>query len=570
MWRGGVAAFRAPFRGYGPFARKAPWGLNRRPTPSLVLDFAGTRAVDSRITYTGGNGTVVGADGLIQFAPHNLLTYSQAFDDAGWTKSNSAVTPGAIAAPDSTTTGTLWIPASDGLAATRRLLKSELVTVGVIYTVSVYVKQQTRRYVYLTSPDASSSDHNAWYDLQAGTVAAANSAVIAPSITSVGGGWYRITASSIATSTTNYFFLSSTDAASSTVVTADGTSGVYIWGAQLNRGARALTYVPTTTAAAWSPRIDYDATGACRGLLIEEARTNLCGQPCDLTAAGWTASNVTAAATQAGPDGVANSASSITAGADAGTILFAITSASAARATSAYVKRLTGTGAVEMTQDGGTTWAAVTVTSAWTRVTITSATVTNPSVGFRMATNTDAIAVFGVQCETGAFATSVLPSPAALARTADNASITGANFSAWYRADEGTIFAEWSAIAFTQRSASITDGTQNNAIALTATTTGSSVDTYVSNSYQGAAGPNNTNVVDVVYRQAGAYKANDAQGALAGLVAVTDVAYSVPTVDRLLLGQGRAGTSQMNNGYLRRVAYYARRLSAAQLRAITR
>jgi hypothetical protein len=47
------------------------------------------------------------------------------------------------------------------------------------------------------------------------------------------------------------------------------------------------------------------------------------------------------------------------------------------------------------------------------------------------------------QLEQGAFATSVIPtSGTAATRAADVASISGSNFSSWYRQDEGTVFAD--------------------------------------------------------------------------------------------------------------------------------
>src|ERR1700721_852290 len=106
------------------------------------------------------------------------------------------------------------------------------------------------------------------------------------------------------------------------------------------------------------------------GLQVFEARTNVVLWNNDLTNAAWTASNVTAAKDQTGPDGVANSASSVIATAGNGTILQAITLGSAAAFQSAYVKRLIGSGTVNMTMDNGATWTAVTVTGSWTQVSI--------------------------------------------------------------------------------------------------------------------------------------------------------------------------------------------------------
>ena len=142
------------------------------------------------------------------------------------------------------------------------------------------------------------------------------------------------------------------------------------------------------------------------GLLREAARTNVVLWDRDLTNAAWTKTNVTAAKDQTGPDGVSNSASSITATAGNGTALQSITLGSSDRFQSAWVKRLIGSGTINMTMDNGSTWTAITVTAGWTRVTIPTQTLANPIVGFRIVTNGDSIAVDFVQNEDGTFGTS--------------------------------------------------------------------------------------------------------------------------------------------------------------------
>jgi hypothetical protein len=85
----------------------------------------------------------------------------------------------------------------------------------------------------------------------------------------------------------------------------------------------------------------------CAGLQVWEGRINVALYSNDLTqSADWTTSNVTAAKNLTGPDGVANSASTITAGANNGTILQSITLGSSARFQSAYVIRIAGSGVV--------------------------------------------------------------------------------------------------------------------------------------------------------------------------------------------------------------------------------
>jgi hypothetical protein len=162
----------------------------------------------------------------------------------------------------------------------------------------------------------------------------------------------------------------------------------------------------------YGPAFDHDSSGNPLGLRIEESRTNIVAYCNDLTNAAWTAgATMTVAKNQTGVDGVANSASLLTGGlvSSTNTILQSITLSSSARAQSAYVKRITGSGVVNMTMDGGTTWTAITVTSGWTRVSIPTQTIANPNVGFQIVTNGDAIAVQYVDNENGSFITSPIP-----------------------------------------------------------------------------------------------------------------------------------------------------------------
>lgn len=175
------------------------------------------------------------------------------------------------------------------------------------------------------------------------------------------------------------------------------------------------------------------ASGAARitdiGVYEEEARTNVVLWNRDLTKAAWTKSNVTAALDQVGTDGVASVASSITANSANGTCLQAITLASSARFHTAYVKRLVGTGTVEMTMDGGTTWTAIVPTASWARYSIPTQTLANPNVGFRLGISGDSIAVDLVQNENGAFRTSpIATTTAAVARATEQISFSGYTF----------------------------------------------------------------------------------------------------------------------------------------------
>lgn len=157
-----------------------------------------------------------------------------------------------------------------------------------------------------------------------------------------------------------------------------------------------------------------------KGLLVEENRTNVVLNNRDFTTASWSPTNITAAKDQVGVDGVQNAASSIVATSSNAIILQAITLASSARYQTAFVRRISGSGTIQMTMDGGSTWITVAVTALWSRVSIPTQTIANPSVGFKIVTNGDSIAVDAVQNENGTFATSpIMTTSVAVTRNAD-------------------------------------------------------------------------------------------------------------------------------------------------------
>lgn len=162
-----------------------------------------------------------------------------------------------------------------------------------------------------------------------------------------------------------------------------------------------------------------------KGILLEPGAVNSALWASDLTNAAWTKTNCTAVQNQTGPDGAA--ASSLTATAGNATCLQAIVLASSARFQSAYVKRITGSGVINMTMDNGVTWTAIVPTAAWTRFSIPTQTLANPTVGFRIVTSGDAIAVAFVQNEAGTNISSpVLTTAGAATRNADVLQVVGA------------------------------------------------------------------------------------------------------------------------------------------------
>jgi len=190
------------------------------------------------------------------------------------------------------------------------------------------------------------------------------------------------------------------------------------------------------TAAANKPRLDYsdglvDAAGnKLSTIRFEGSRVNVVLWNRDLTNAAWVKTGgggVTAAKDQTGLDGIASSCSRITANGANGTCLQAITLGSSARFQSVYLKRLVGTGNIDMTMDNGATWTTVLTGAAgatFTRVTIPTQTLANPTVGFRIVTNADSVAVDFVQNEGGVFQSSpIAVTTVAVTRAADSLTV---------------------------------------------------------------------------------------------------------------------------------------------------
>ncbi len=179
--------------------------------------------------------------------------------------------------------------------------------------------------------------------------------------------------------------------------------------------ATAATYVGRNgllvRAGSGVPRFELD------GYLVEDARTNLALYSEDFSqAAVWVAVNITPTYDQVGPDGAAGTASRLTADAGNGVILQTIVSASAARVTSCWIKRVTGTGNVDITQDNGTSWKTIlTSETGWIPVTSFQATATNPIVGIRIVDSGDAVDISMFQHELGTFPSSAIPTAAASA-----------------------------------------------------------------------------------------------------------------------------------------------------------
>tara|TARA_R110000868_G_scaffold363460_1_gene625735 strand:- start:971 stop:2827 length:1857 start_codon:yes stop_codon:yes gene_type:complete len=273
--------------------------------PSLLLDFASTKQLDNRVTFTRSTPAVYYDGKTTAKAEQNLTLYSQAFDTSSyWSFSNLNITGNTTTAPDGTSTAdSLTIAGSvtsyfniGPNAAGYFTLPANTPT-----TYSVYVKSNGSRYVYLGF--YVSSFYNCNFDLTLGTSNIISGGGTA-TITSVGNSWYRITWTfTPVASTGSYFYFGIGDSSSYVFPNSfAGTAGqgVYLWGAQVEIRSAATSYTATTTqpitnyipvlltAGGNQARFDCNpTTGESLGFLIEAQRTNLCLYSGDYTNAAW-------------------------------------------------------------------------------------------------------------------------------------------------------------------------------------------------------------------------------------------------------------------------------------------
>jgi hypothetical protein len=245
----GTVYAQVPTSGTGDLAFTRASTATRTDSAGNVVDVA---SGVGRIDYRNADGSV-SSTGRLLLEPQrtNLVTFSEDFSDVAWLKPNSAITPNTITAPNGTLTADTL--SADGTFNAHLLAQTGSATSGVTYTHSVYAKKGTNNFIQIAGTGGIYTAGNVFanFDLNngvLGTIGAGSTATI----TSVGNGWYRCTMTATATATNSGSFLLLCLPSSATSGRAEPnslTTNVFIWGAQLEVGAYATSYIPTTTAA---------------------------------------------------------------------------------------------------------------------------------------------------------------------------------------------------------------------------------------------------------------------------------------------------------------------------------
>ena len=354
-----------------------------------------------------------------------------------------------------------------------------------------------------------------------------------------------------------------------------------------------------TEAVNNQPRFDYDpVTLACKGLLIEESRINaIRNSNAVAVGTGWTTQQVgtaTIATTSnysVAPDGTTTATRVIfNNNGGTGTGNYALFNQSltgrtvgVSYADSIWLKTNDNSTVTLLFRDdtGARFNTLITVTGTWTRFSLAGAT-TNASTqackiwirtGVGTSTFAD-ISAWGGQSETGAFATSYIPTTsAALTRNADVATITGTNFSDWFNASEGTFVVSALAalgVSTTQYVFSISDGTTNNLAAVYRPSTKLLSSAVISG---GATQHDSSSAVTQENSTAAtsslAIEASDSARAYKGNAAQSVTVNTVPTVNQLQFGN-RTDLSRPWNGHISKLSFFPQRLINAELQAFSK
>jgi hypothetical protein len=552
--------------------------------PSLLLDFANTKQLDPRITFTRASTGTYYDGKTVAKAEENLLLRSQDYS-ATWTVTNLTPVTGKTA-PDGTSTATEFTA-----SAANAVLTQGFTAIAGSYTFSVYLRRVTG-----TGDIQIAADNGTW-----------NTKVITAT-------WARYDITQTATA----------GAKTAGIRVVDSGDAIEVWGAQLEQRSSVTAYTVTTTAPItnYIPALQSAASGVARfehnpttgeslGLLIEEQRTNLVTYSGDFSNAAWvkTAATITTAANIA-PDGTQTAQKLVDTTANATHRAYQLFGSSGtAYVFSCYMKaaeRTWGflnfgdiinrqtwfnlaTGTIG-TIGTGITASMTAVGNGWYRCTITktaSANTPNFDVGVSNADNTisyagdgfSGIYIWGAQLEAGAFATSYIPTVASqVTRSADSASMTGTNFSSWYNNAEGTLYGESEVLStalansmvFTISDSAIGALQSSNLITIRNVRTVGNAGNTVNASGAAQADISIANT-DKNKKQAFAYKVNDFAASVNNSAVSVDTLGTVPVgVNQAAIGSSsaQAGAGSLN-GTIKKLAYYPKRLTNQELVGLT-
>lgn len=222
------------------------WGAQLEPvtyqtTPSTYVATTSAAYYGPRFDY---DPVTLAARGLlIEEQRTNLLTYSEQFDNAAWTKASATIAANATTAPD----GTVSADKLNETAVTDTHYVYQTPTLSAItYTFSVYVKAAERTFAKINC--FRGVEYSGFVNLTTGAITSLSGGATLTA-TSVGNGWWRCNlVFTVATGGGCDIGVLTAVSGSSANYAGSAGSGIFIWGAQLEAGAFATSYIPTVAS----------------------------------------------------------------------------------------------------------------------------------------------------------------------------------------------------------------------------------------------------------------------------------------------------------------------------------
>ena len=194
-------------------------------------------------------------EGVLKLEPQstNLTLWSQDFSQSYWSKLGATVVSGQDSPSLDSPLGAFKL--TENSANSSHRVQSNFTSVdSTDYTLSVFAKKSERNYISLQINPKSNAYISTIFNLDNGTIvgqSAGASAPISSKIKYIGNGFYKceITVNSSTGSGTTNVRVFVSDNPTNITYQGDGTSGVYIYGAQLEALPYATSYIPTSGSA---------------------------------------------------------------------------------------------------------------------------------------------------------------------------------------------------------------------------------------------------------------------------------------------------------------------------------
>jgi hypothetical protein len=236
---------------------KGPTLTLTRDTTATYYDAGGTlqtaATAGPRFDHDPATGTPLGL--LIEEARTNIALYSEDLTQTSeWTPVNTSISANAVTAPDGATTADKLIENSSGPGQhSIRHDTANSLAGATSYTCSVFLKAaENTNALFAINGGAFTGLHSIEVNLSAGSISTGTGTPDATGIQDVGNGWYRVWITEATTSedVTQLIIYNSEDGVwANRNYTGDGSSGIYIWGLDIEAGAFPTSYIPTTTAS---------------------------------------------------------------------------------------------------------------------------------------------------------------------------------------------------------------------------------------------------------------------------------------------------------------------------------